>query len=336
MKLLLEKLRDRVELAEDETTQLFTSLMAGSLHPAVAGAALALLAAKGPTPGELAAAAMVMRRHAVTFDTPQHGDDVLDTCGTGGDGRGTFNISTAAALVAAGAGIRVVKHGNRSASGRSGSADVLEALGVRLDVPAERLASVLAEAGLCFCFARAHHPAMKNVAEIRQALGIPTVFNLLGPLTNPAGAKRQLLGVYKPELLYLLAETLQRLGSRHAWVVHGTDGMDELSTLATTSVVEVREGRLTRHVVDSRELGLPRPRPEELAADSPESSARIIRRVLSGEAGPARDITVLNAAAALLVGGKASSLAEGLRQAQQAVDSGAAARALEALVRATA
>lgn len=336
MKQTLEKLRDRVELTGEETAELFGALMSGTLHPAVAGAALALLSAKGPTPGELAAAATVMRRHAVTFDTPLHGDDLLDTCGTGGDGRGTFNISTAAALVAAGAGARVVKHGNRSASGRSGSADVLEALGVRLDVPAGRLPEVLGHAGLCFCFARAHHPAMKNVAEIRQALGIPTLFNLLGPLTNPAGAKRQLLGVYKPELLYLLAETLLQLGSHHAWVVHGTDGLDELSTLASTSVVEVRDGKLTRHVVDSRELGLPRPRAEELAADSPQASAAIIRRVLSGEKGPARDITALNAAAALLVSGKATTLADGLHMALHSIDSGAARQALDRLVEATA
>lgn len=335
MKELLEKLRDRVELTSDETQALFSGLMSGTVPPAAAGAALALLAAKGPTPIELGAAATVMRRHALTFDTPLHGDDLLDTCGTGGDGRGTFNISTAAALVAAGAGVRVVKHGNRSATSKSGSADVLEALGVRLDVPPARLPEVLAHAGVCFCFARAHHPAMKNVAEIRAALGIPTVFNLLGPLTNPAGARRQLLGVYKPELLYLLAETLLRLGSHHAWVVHGTDGLDELSTLASTSVAEVKGGRVTRHVVDSRDFGLPRPNVADLIAESPAHSAQIIRRVLAGEKGPARDIIALNAAAALIVSGKAESLDAALRLALHAIDSGAAQAALDKLTAAT-
>lgn len=329
MREILEKLRDRVELTPAEMESLFSALMEGAVPPAAAGAALALLAAKGPTPGELAAAATVMRRHALTFDVGA--DDILDTCGTGGDNRGTFNISTAAAIVAAGAGARVVKHGNRSATSKTGSADVLEALGVRLDTPPEKLPAILAHAGVCFCFARSHHPAMKNVAEIRLALGMPTVFNLLGPLTNPAGAKRQLLGVYKPELLYLLAETLQRLGSVHAWVVHGTDGLDELSTMASTSVVEVHNGKISRHVVDARELGLARADLSHLKAASPAASAEQIRRILAGEKGAPRDIAALNAGAALVVAGKAATLAEGLKLALAAIDSGAAKSALDRL-----
>lgn len=332
MREILEKLRDRVELSSAEVEGAFAEMVEGRMHPSLAGAILAMLAAKGVSPTELAAAATVMRRHAVGFPVP---DDALDTCGTGGDGRGTFNISTAAAIVAAGAGASVVKHGNRSASGRSGSADVLETLGVRLDAPPDRLADVLKYAGVCFCFARAHHPAMKNVAEVRTALGIPTVFNLLGPLTNPGGAKRQLLGVYRPELLYLLAGALQALGSSHAWVVHGTDGLDELTTMASSSVVEVKNGKITRHDVDARELGLKTSKLEDLKADGPVASAEMIKRLLSGEKGAPRDIAVLNAGAALLVAGKATDLRQGIKLAEDAIDSGSARKALDRLIEAT-
>jgi len=335
MREILEKLRDRTELSAAEMESLFSDLMAGTVPHAAAGAALALLSSKGPTPGELAVAATVMRRHALAFDTGHGGDDILDTCGTGGDNRGTFNISTAAAIVAAGAGARVVKHGNRSSTSKSGSADVLEVLGVRIDVPTVRLPAILAHAGVCFCFARSHHPAMKNVAEVRAALGIPTVFNLLGPLTNPASAKRQLLGVYRPELLYLLAETLQRLGSVHAWVVHGTDGLDELTTMASTSVAEVKDGKITRHVVDPHDLGIPRPDLADLKAADPAASADIIRNILAGQKGAPRDIAALNAAAALLVAGKTPSLHAGLQLATTAIDSGAAQAALDRLIQAT-
>lgn len=333
MREVLEKLRDRVELSDAEVTVLFTEMMEGRLHPAAGGAALALLTAKGVSPTELAAAAKVMRGHAVCFDA---GEDVVDTCGTGGDTRGTFNISTAAAIVAAGAGARVVKHGNRSATSKTGSADVLETLGVRLDVLPQRLPEVLNAAGVCFCFARAHHPAMANVAEVRKALGFPTVFNLLGPLTNPGGARRQLLGVYRPELLYLLAGALQHLGSVHAWVVHGTDGLDELTTMASTSVTEVKEGRLTRHIVDAREMGMPRANPAELCVSNSVESAAIIKRVLAGEKGAPRDIVTLNAGAALLLAGKASDLPAGVQLAAGAIDSGKAQKALDQLIAATA
>lgn len=333
MREVLEKLLQRSELSGEEIAGLFDSMMKGTLPAAAAGAALALLAAKGPTPGELAAAARVMRTHALCFEAGL--PDVLDTCGTGGDRHHTFNISTAAAIVAAGAGAKVVKHGNRSSSSRSGSADVLEALGVNLDVPKERLPGILAETGLCFCFARSHHPAMANIAEVRKALGIPTVFNLLGPLTNPGGAKRQLLGVYRSELLYLMAETLQQLGSTHAWVVHGTDGLDELSTMGSTSVVEVKGNRLERNLIDAREYGIPRGNLKEMQVSSPGESAEMIRGVLAGKKGAARDIVVLNAGAALVVAGETPELKEGIRRAQDAVDTGAAGKALERLVGAT-
>lgn len=334
MREALEKLRDRQELSSGEMSALMTEMVEGRLPQAAAGAALALLAARGVSPTELAAAATVMRQHAVRFDAGA--SDVLDTCGTGGDMRGTFNISTAAAIVAAGAGARVVKHGNRSATSKTGSADVLEVLGVRLDCAPDRLPDVLKYAGVCFCFARSHHPAMKNVADVRAALGFPTVFNLLGPLTNPAGAKRQLLGVYRPDLLYLLAGALAELGSVHAWVVHGTDGLDELTTMATTSVAEVKGGKVSRHIVDARELGLAPGDLDALRVAGPKESAALITRVLAGEKGSARDITALNAGAALLVAGKASTLAEGVKLAQSALDSGAAAKALARLAEATA
>jgi anthranilate phosphoribosyltransferase len=336
MRELLAKLLDRSELSSVEMSMLLDEMMSGRLHPALIGAALGMLSAKGVTPVELAAAASAMRKHAVTFDPGGDGGEVLDTCGTGGDERGTFNISTAAAIVAAGAGVRVVKHGNRSASSRSGSADVLETLGVRLDTPPERLRAILDHAGLCFCFARAHHPSMKHVAEARSALGFPTVFNLLGPLTNPANAKRQLLGVFRPDLLYLLAGALVHLGSHHAWVVHGTDGLDELTTMASTSVAEVKDGRITRHIVDARELGLPQPPLSALKAATPTESANMITRILAGEKGAPRDIVALNAGAAILVAGKAQNLPEGLRLALHALDSGAASACLRRLVEASA
>jgi anthranilate phosphoribosyltransferase len=258
---------------------------------------------------------------------------IIDTCGTGGDVRGTFNISTAAALIAAGAGVKVVKHGNRSASSQTGSADVLEKLGVRIDAGPVATARCLQEANLCFAFSRAHHPAMKFVAAARSALGIPTIFNLLGPLTNPGRARHQLLGVFAPELTDRLAEVLGELGSERAWVVHADDGLDELSTLGPTRVSELKDGDVHTWKLDPRTIGLPYARLSDLQVENADDSARVIRKVLAGEEGPARDIAVLNAGAAIHIAGMAWDIAEGVRAAQSAIDSGSAGKSLEALVR---
>lgn len=331
MRDLLLKLIRREDLTREEAAAAFERIMSGSAGEAVTASVLTALATKGATADEIAGAATVMRGHAVPVDTA--GFDVIDTCGTGGDVRGTFNISTAAALIAAAAGARVLKHGNRSASSRSGSADVLEELGVRLDVSPAGLTACLREAGICFAFARHHHPAMKHVAPVRQALGIPTLFNLLGPLTNPGRARRQVLGVFAPRLTQTLAEVLQRLGSERAWVVHGDDGLDELSTLAPTTISELRDGAVRTWRVDALDLGLPRAALGELQVTSPAESATAIRGIVEAARGPRRDIALLNAAAALVVAGLCADLPAGLARAAEAVDSGAAARTLEALIR---
>jgi anthranilate phosphoribosyltransferase len=307
--------------------------MSGEASEAQVGGLLVGLAAKGTTVEELVGAAQVMREKVVPIACGPDCGVVLDTCGTGGDVRGTFNISTAAALVVAGAGVKVVKHGNRSASSKSGSADVLEKLGVNIELSPQQVRRCLDEAGFCFAFARAHHPAMKFVAPARTALGIPTIFNLLGPLTNPAKARHQLLGVFAPELTDRLATVLRELGSERAWVVHADDGLDELSTLGPTRVSELTGGEVQTWSLDPAKLGLPYARLSDLQVDSADASADVIRRVLRGELGPARDITALNAAAALVVAGKESQLPQALRRATDAIESGRALRTLEALVR---
>jgi anthranilate phosphoribosyltransferase len=284
---------------------------------------------------ELVGAATVMRRHALRLDLPDDCRPVLDTCGTGGDVRGTFNISTAAAIVAAAAGVKVVKHGNRSASSRSGSADVLEQLGVRIELSPGQQLHCLRSAGICFCFARAHHPSMKHVAGARTALGIPSVFNLLGPLTNPGGARHQLLGVFAPELTDRLAAVLRDLGSERAWVVHAEDGLDEVSTLGPTRVSELRDGHIRTWTIDPAGLGIEYARLSDLRADGAAESALAIREALSGRPGPRRDIVALNAAAGLVVVGRYSDLPAAHRAALDAIESGAAQRALDALVEAS-
>ena len=329
---VLGQLIDRRDLPASSIEAVFTRLMNGELTPAQMGAFLVLLKSKGESADEVAGAARVMRSKSIKVSVP---GDVVDTCGTGGDLRGTFNISTAAAIVAAGAGAAVVKHGNRSASGRSGSADVLEALGARLEVSAAAEADVLADAGLCFCFARAFHPAMAHAAAVRRELGIPTIFNLIGPLTNPAGAKRQLVGVYAPHLCDLIASALIQLGATRAWVVHGRDGLDELSTMSESTVCELLNGKIRRFDVDPTKLGLPRARVEDLQAANPAESAAIIRDVLGGRKFPPRDIVALNAGAALVVAGLAADLPAGLAQAADSIDSGKAAQALARLVQKT-
>ncbi|HEX4124142.1 MAG TPA: anthranilate phosphoribosyltransferase [Tepidisphaeraceae bacterium] len=331
MRDILLKLSRREDLTRDEAAEAFERIMSGQATEAQIGGLLVGLAAKGTTAAELASAARVMRGKVLGLGFAPTGV-ILDTCGTGGDVRGTFNISTAAAIIAAAAGVQVVKHGNRSASGRSGSADVLEKLGVRIDAPPQCLQKCLEHANICFAFARAHHPAMRHVAAARSTLGIPTIFNLLGPLTNPGGAKHQLLGVFASELTDRLAEVLADLGSERAWVVHADDGLDELSTISPTRISELKPGgRIHTWKLDSRELKLPSGRLSDLQADSADDSARIIRAIFAGEKGPPRDIALLNAAAALVVAEASPNLPTALARAAEAIDSGQAVKTLEKL-----
>lgn len=329
---ILLKLCRREDLTRAEARDAFLHLMSGEAAEAQIGGLLVGLAAKGTTVEELVGAATVMREKVVPVEADASGV-ILDTCGTGGDVRGTFNISTAAALIAAGAGVKVVKHGNRSASSQSGSADVLEKLGVKIDPGPAALKKCLEQANLCFAFSRSHHPAMKFVAAARTALGIPTIFNLLGPLTNPGRARHQLLGVFAAELTDRLAEVLGELGSERAWVVHADDGLDELSTLGPTRISELKSGEVHTWHLDPRTLGFPYARLSDLQVDDADESARMIREVLSGKPGPTRDISVLNAGAAIHVAGSAFDVAEGTRIAQEAIDSKRALRSLDLLVR---
>ena len=329
---ILLKLCRREDLTRSEAREAFVHIMSGDASDAQIGGLLVGLAAKGTTVEELVGAATVMREKVVPVACDSAGI-VLDTCGTGGDVKGTFNISTAAALIAAAAGVKVVKHGNRSASSQSGSADVLEKLGVKIETGAAQLSRCLAEANLCFAFARSHHPAMKHVAAARTALGIPTIFNLLGPLTNPGRARHQLLGVFAPELTDRLAAVLRELGSERAWVVHAEDGLDELSTLGQTRVSELKAGEVRTWRLDPKSLGLPHARLSDLQVSSAEQSAAVIRQILSGQPGPARDIAALNAAAAIVIADRAADLFEGLRLATQAIEAGRAKNVLEALIR---
>ena len=320
---------ERRDLDGAQMTGVMHAIMTGECTPAQVGGFLVGLRMKGETVGEIAAAATVMRRLATRVDVGT--THLVDTCGTGGDARGTFNISTASALVAAGAGVRVAKHGNRSVSGRSGSADVLEAAGVRLDVPPERVARCIDEAGVGFLFAPAHHGAMKHAIGPRREMAVRTIFNVLGPLTNPAGALRQVIGVFDPDLVEPLARVLGELGSEHVMVAHSGDGLDELSLGAPTRVAELRDGAVRTFALDARDLGFSRAPVESVTVDSPAASLAVIRAVLAGEPGPAADITVLNAAAAVYVSGIAPSLEDGVERARESIGSGRATAALERL-----
>ena len=328
---ILLKLCRREDLTRDEAEAAFNHIMSGEATEAQIGGLLIGIAAKGSTVDELVGAAMVMREKALPVSIDA-GDVILDTCGTGGDVKGTFNISTTAALIAAAAGIKIVKHGNRSASSKSGSADVLEKLGLKLELSSEKIAECLTSANICFAFARSHHPAMKFVAAARSSLAIPTLFNVLGPLTNPAKARHQLLGVFSPELTDRLAAVLRELGSDRAWVVHADDGLDEISTMGPTRISELSNGHITTWKLDPKDLGLPYASLSDLQVSSVEEAASAINRVLAGEKGPMRDIALLNAAAALVIAGKATSLANGLSLAAVAIDSGAAKNALLKIV----
>ncbi|MGD0141078.1 MAG: anthranilate phosphoribosyltransferase [Tepidisphaeraceae bacterium] len=314
---ILLKLCRREDLTRDEARRAFIHIMSGEAAEAQIGGLLVGLAAKGTTVEELVGASTVMREKVIPIDCDGIAV-VLDTCGTGGDIRHTFNISTAAALVAAGAGIKVVKHGNRAASGHSGAADVLEKLGLRLELPPADLRRCLDRANICFAFARSHHPAMKHVADARKALGIPSIFNLLGPLTNPGQARHQLLGVFAPE--------------RRAWVVHAEDGLDEISTLGPTRISELRDGHIQTWTLDPKDFAIPYARLSDLQISTVEEAADALTSVLNRQPGPKRDIALLNAAAAMVVAERAKDLNEGLEIAQQSLDEGKAAKALELLI----
>jgi len=325
-------------LSAEEAEALFERLLSGGLDDSQIAGVLSLIQTRGATSHEVIGAARVMRRHVTPTPAPSvPGATLIDTCGTGGAPK-TFNISTAAAIVAAaarpGGGRRVLvaKHGNRSRTGR-GSAEALAALGVRVDATPEVQSRCLAEAGVCFCFAIHHHPAMRHAVGPRRSLGFPTIFNLLGPLTNPAGARRQVIGVYEARLVPLIAEALAGLGAERAIVAHGRDGMDELTTTAPTIMAFVSGGGVRVEELDARTLGLAPGRLDDLRVGSVEDAAAAVRDVLGGEAGAKRDITLLNAAAALLVADAAASLGEGLSLAAEAVDSGRARETLETLVR---
>src|ERR1700722_1868102 len=282
---ILLKLSRREDLTRDEAREIFLHIMSGLAPDAQIGGLLVGLAAKGTTVEELVGAATVMREKIIPVEADAAGV-VLDTCGTGGDIRHTFNISTAAALSAAGAGVKVVKHGNRAASGRSGAADVLEKLGLKLEASPEILRRCLDRANICFAFARAHHPAMRFVAEARKALGIPTIFNLLGPLTNPGRARHQLLGVFAPELTDRLAMVLRELGSARAWVVHADDGLDEISTLGPTRISELREKHIRTWTLNPKDVGIEYARLSDLQVESVDAAAEALTGVLNGKAGP--------------------------------------------------
>lgn len=334
MKEILAQVVARRNLSEAASAETFDRIMEGGATPAQLGAFLTALKIKGETVEELTGAARSMRRHAAPVDS--RGLPTLDTCGTGGDSSGTFNISTAAAIIAAGAGAAVAKHGNRSVTSRCGSADVLEKLGVNLGAAPETMEESLAECGLAFLFAPALHPAMKHAMGPRRELGFRTLFNLLGPLTNPCGARAQVIGVFAPELTEMFAEALRRLGSRHALVVHGLDGMDEITTVTRTRISELQDGRIRTTEFDPAPLLGGYAEPDDLAGGDPDRNADILRGILSGEPGPRRDIVCLNAAAGLLAADRVRRLEDGLDLAREAVVSGRAAAALAALVAKTA
>jgi len=322
---LLARLADGATLSEEDADDFFAACLRGEPSPAQVGAALTAMRLRGETIGEITACARAMRRAAVRLET---GLDVIDVCGTGGDGLHTLNISTAVGFVAAGGGLKVAKHGNRALSSRSGTADVLAELGVEIAAPAERQLKALSEAGICFMFAPAHHGAMRHVSPIRAELGFRTIFNLLGPLTNPAGAKRQVMGVFADRWVAPLAEVLGALGAERAWVVHGA-GLDEMTTTGETSVAEYRDGKVRLFTVTPDAVGLPRAALADLTGGAPAENARALRAMLEGEKGPYRDIVLLNTAAAFLVADLVETLREGVELAGAVIDDGRALAALD-------
>jgi anthranilate phosphoribosyltransferase len=329
LKPLLAALADGATLTREQAEEAFEIIMSGGATASQMGAFLMALRVRGETVDEIAGAARVMRAKVLPVKAPP---GAIDTCGTGGDAQGTYNISTAAALVVAGGGVPVAKHGNRALSSKSGSADVLAALGVNLDCDMALVEKALAENNIGFLMAPRHHAAMKHVGPTRVELGTRTIFNLLGPLSNPANASRQLIGVYHRQWVRPVAEVLAQLGSERAWVVHGSDGLDEITTTGATYVAELKGGRVTTFDILPEDVGLKRADPQDLKGGDPAFNAKAIRDLLDGKAGPYRDIVVLNAGAALLVAGKARTLKDGIALAGGIIDSRAARAALEGLV----
>jgi anthranilate phosphoribosyltransferase len=326
----LQQLLNREHFTYAQMLEIMRMMMSGELTSVQISSLLMGLRMKGETVDEIAAAAKVMRDLStkVTISDTRH---LIDTCGTGGDGIQTFNVSTACAFVAAAAGAKVAKHGGRSVSSSCGSADVLEALGVNVNASPEQVAQCVDEIGIGFMFAPNHHSAMKHAAPVRREMGIRTLFNLLGPMTNPAGAKRQVMGVFHPDLTILLAQVLQQLGSTHVMVVHGCDGMDEISFTGDTFVAELKDGQVHEYTVNPRQFGLPLHALASIQIESAAQSKAMILAVLGGEKGAARDIVLLNAGAAIYVAGLVPSLAEGIKKAAEVIDNGAALAKLEAL-----
>jgi anthranilate phosphoribosyltransferase len=327
---LMARVLDGHDLTRAQAHDAMQEIMSGDATQAQIAGFLVALRAKGETADEIAGCAEAMREHVLPVQPKR--EDLVDTAGTGGDGKSTLNISTAAALVAAAAGAGVAKHGNRAASSQTGSADVLEALGFELDLTPERIAQSIDDLGFGFMFAQAHHPAMKHAAPVRRELGTRTVFNVLGPLTNPARARAQVVGVYSPDLVRPVAEALAQLGSRRAFVVHGAGGIDELSPVGPSQVSEVVDGGVRDRVIEPQELGIEPCELAALAGGTREENAASIRRVFGGEPGGARDAILLNAAGAIAAGGHAADLREGIAIARDALDSGAAASRLDELV----
>ena len=328
---LLARLADGATLIGEDAEAFFSACLRGEPTPAQIAAAVTAMRLRGETVGEITACARALRREAMVLDHPF---DVIDVCGTGGDGAHTLNISTAVAFVAAGCGLKVAKHGTRAVSSKSGSSDVLVALGVNLEASPDQQRRALTEAGVCFLFAPAHHRALRHVMPVREQLGFRTIFNILGPLSNPANAKRQVLGVFSARWVEPLARVLGALGATRAWVVHG-DGLDEITTTGPTQVAEWRDGGLRLFNITPEAVGLPRAALADLRGGDPAHNAQALRALLQGATGAYRDVVMLNAAAALLVSERVETLREGVDLAAQAIDSGAAARALDVMIEAT-
>jgi anthranilate phosphoribosyltransferase len=332
MKALIGKVVGGGTLSAEEAQTAFSILMSGDATPSQMGGFLACLRMRGETVAEITGAARTMRAKVARIHAP---DDAMDIVGTGGDKLGTYNVSTAAALVVAGCGVPIAKHGNRAASSRSGTADTLAQLGVNLDCPFPQIERAIREAGIGFMIAPRHHSAMRHVMPTRTELGVPTIFNILGPLSNPALVKRYLIGCFRPEFIEKMAETLGDLGAERAWVVHGHSGMDEISTTGPTRVAALEDGTVRSFEISPADAGLPEAKLEDLLGGTPQQNAEALTALLDGMASPYRDIVVLNAAAALVVADKASDLKEGAALAARSIDGGAAKAALKALVEIT-
>ena len=326
----LSRIIEKQNLNEEQMSEMITDIFSGNITDAQIGAMMAALATKGETFEELAGAARAMRRKAVRIQASAA--TVVDTCGTGGDGAHTFNISTTTAFVVAACGVTVAKHGNRSVSSQCGSADLLEALGVKIDTDPEIVEEAVQEIGIGFLFAPRYHSAMKYAAKARKEVGLRSIFNMLGPLTNPAGANCQLLGVYAPQLTEMFAQALHLLGAKRSLVVHGHDGLDEISVCAPTRVSELKDGLIRTYDIYPETFFGQQAAPEDLLGGNPEENAQITRNILNGEKGPKRNVILINTAAALMAAGQAQDLKEGIQRAETAIDEGAAAQKMEALI----